>query len=250
MLVRVLVICLMFAMACPGHAGKNHSRPKNTKITTLAISPPLQQIGHEHRADYAKGLELIVSGEQQEGRALLEPIIAFCDAVVRKDAVSIAVSDASEYDEFVAGRSEARPVEWVDMVCPWSYKAVAFSEVESGRVAEALPYLRKADALAPFWAQSRVERGYVLVHLGRFAEGLAAYEEALALAKRYPSNREALPLAYRGMGYAYIELKDLDRAEEAYRKSLEIDPGNRTAQSELEYIKQQREKKLMPGTAE
>ena len=36
--------------------------------------------------------------------------------------------------------------------------------------------------------------------------------------------------------------RPLDAAEQAYRKSLEIEPGNATAENELEYLRQQRDK--------
>ena len=44
----------------------------------------------------------------------------------------------------------------------------------------------------------------------------------------------------RGLGYTWIELKDLDRAEAFYRRSLEVEPGNATATKELQYIERSR----------
>jgi len=59
--------------------------------------------------------------------------------------------------------------------------------------------------------------------------------------ERYESNTYLRPLVLRGLGYTYIELQDLDRAEALYRQSLEIEPGNTTAERELEYIRRQRQ---------
>jgi tetratricopeptide (TPR) repeat protein len=41
---------------------------------------------------------------------------------------------------------------------------------------------------------------------------------------------------YRGRGYALTELNQLDEAEEAYKQSLNLDPGNKLAEGELKYI--------------
>ena len=44
------------------------------------------------------------------------------------------------------------------------------------------------------------------------------------------------------MAYVRVEQKDLDGAEKLYKQSLELEPDNAGARSELEYIKSLRSK--------
>ncbi len=46
--------------------------------------------------------------------------------------------------------------------------------------------------------------------------------------------------ALRGMGFSYVELNDLDRAEKVYREALALDPKDAQALRELELIAAQR----------
>ena len=61
-----------------------------------------------------------------------------------------------------------------------------------------------------------------------------------SIIEQFKSNAYLKPLVLRGLGFTWIELHDLDRAEALYRQSLELAPGNSTAERELEYIRQQR----------
>lgn len=77
--------------------------------------------------------------------------------------------------------------------------------------------------------------------MGRFEEARSAYEHALELVERYPKNPDG-PVALRGLGFALIELGDLDGAEQAFERSLELDPDNELAKSELRYIEDLRQR--------
>jgi tetratricopeptide (TPR) repeat protein len=77
------------------------------------------------------------------------------------------------------------------------------------------------------------ERANALMTLKRFDEALAGYDDALSTKDLPPEARAHL---LRGRGYALTELGRLDDAESAYRESLTLQPGNQTAQNELEYI--------------
>ncbi len=136
---------------------------------------------------------------------------------------------------------------------------------------------RRGVALGSNWAYAYYGKGYALVELNRFDEAAHALDRALELSPHNPqfltergvvyrasrdwekmleSNRNALEFidiaspddkrgierarAMRGQGYALIELERLDEAEQIFRDSLEVDPGNALALDELEYIKQLR----------
>ena len=77
------------------------------------------------------------------------------------------------------------------------------------------------------------ERGAALASMKRWPDALANYDKGLAVAGLEDRARARL---YRGRGFALTELRRLDEAEQAYRESLKLDPGNAIAQQELEYI--------------
>jgi tetratricopeptide (TPR) repeat protein len=132
---------------------------------------------------------------------------------------------------------------------------------------------KAAIALNATWSDAIFGKGFALIDLGRKDEARAMLERALELS---PNNSQytaelaemkksehdwngALELfekaaddaaladdadqprlkarAWRGIGYAQIELGELDKAEEMFLKCLKLDPNDRGAQSELQYIK-------------
>jgi tetratricopeptide (TPR) repeat protein len=77
------------------------------------------------------------------------------------------------------------------------------------------------------------EKGAAFGSLKRWPNALAAYDQGLALPAVPDGSRARL---YRGRGYALTELGKLEEAEQAYRDSLTIEPGNPRAEAELKYI--------------
>jgi tetratricopeptide (TPR) repeat protein len=83
----------------------------------------------------------------------------------------------------------------------------------------------------------------------------------LALAREHESMRDALDAykrattahewdprwtarAHRGVGFTLIEIGALDGAEAAFKRSLEVEPGNTVALHELEVVREMRERGL------
>jgi tetratricopeptide (TPR) repeat protein len=77
------------------------------------------------------------------------------------------------------------------------------------------------------------ERGVGFVGLKRWADALGAYDAALTAPNLSPAMEAHLE---RGRGFALTELGRLDDAEAAYLKSLRLEPGNKRALGELDYI--------------
>jgi tetratricopeptide (TPR) repeat protein len=61
-------------------------------------------------------------------------------------------------------------------------------------------------------------------------------EEAAEFSPEDVKNAE-MGVALRGAGYVFVEMGELDKAEEKYRKCLEIDPADNKARAELGYIR-------------
>jgi tetratricopeptide (TPR) repeat protein len=77
------------------------------------------------------------------------------------------------------------------------------------------------------------ERAVALARLGRLPEALAAYESGLKLAAIDDKGRARM---HRGRGFVLTEMNRLDEAETAYRESLKLEPDNKIAKGELDYI--------------
>jgi tetratricopeptide (TPR) repeat protein len=77
------------------------------------------------------------------------------------------------------------------------------------------------------------EKGVALGSLKRNSEALDIFEQALASHVLTAHDRALLD---RGRGYTLTELNRLDEAEAAFRDSLQYEPGNKRAETELGYI--------------
>jgi tetratricopeptide (TPR) repeat protein len=82
---------------------------------------------------------------------------------------------------------------------------VATALLRAGRAAEALEVATQAITFQPDYARGHATRGWVLIKLGRQAEGLAALERAVALS---PGD----PLWLAQLGQAYAEAGQTERA--------------------------------------
>jgi tetratricopeptide (TPR) repeat protein len=150
--------------------------------------------------------------------------------------VHVSVDNDDEASAFLAERGlQAKDVVLVDVACPAAYKLVAFHAFELKAPDRALVFLDKAIAIAPYFAEAYSERGFVLNQVHRAQEGADSYRKALAILELHPDTADK-PVALRGLGYSLVELGDLAGARKAYEQSLELDPGNSTALSEIDYI--------------
>jgi tetratricopeptide (TPR) repeat protein len=202
-----------------------------------------QVLGGQHRDTVARAVRATKRGDRKEALGVVQPVTAYCDALLDSGHALVSVADEAEYTDYVAAAGNGEPVDWVDMACPQAYQLHAFIAVEEKRFEEALALLEKTTRLAPYWSEPLTERGFLLNQTGKPADGLDSYRAALALSRKHADNKLAIALALRGIGYSHVELGDLDAGEQAYRESLEVEPGNALAERELDYIREQREKK-------
>jgi tetratricopeptide (TPR) repeat protein len=220
--------------------GTAHAQEKRVVTTATAMKPSELALGAEHRGDYNDAMRTLSAGDPDKAVAMLGRIAAACEAYARPGLRLVAAFDAAEYDRYVAQLGDGTPIEWLDMVCPSTFKTVAFLAWERKESPDvALQRLQQATALAPFWPDPHVERGFVLTQIGRAEEGLAAYREAIRLSELPGADTSSLAIAWRGVGYSNIELKRWNDARAAYAKALEIEPDNHIALNELAYIDQQ-----------
>ncbi len=232
-------LLLVLAVACAGIAAPAHAQVETIR-TPLLRQAERQQIGAQYGETTGQATAAAMQGRTAEAREMLEPVLAYCDALDHPQRRVVSVANAAEYERYVDTHGDGRPVDWIDITCASAYKTRAFVDVEDKHAQSALAFLDKTVRMAPYWALPLAERGYLLNQIGRPAEGMASYQQALELVEEFPSNANARALVLRGIGYSHIELGDLDSAERAYRTSLEAEPGNALALRELEFIRQQR----------
>lgn len=201
-----------------------------------------QVLGSRWRTVVQQARNAVSQGRLDAAVGLLAPAIADCDRLTQGGRSVVSVASAEQYQAYVEARGGGTPVDWIDMACPEAYDMQAFVDVDRRQFGEAEALLGKAIALAPYWAEPVVELGAAYNQSGRPGEALANYQRALDLIERYQvGNAPLKAMALRGIGFAQVELGDLDAAEAAYRSALELVPDSQVAENELEYIRQQRE---------
>ena len=236
---RLLLIGLLVALPVAVGGAKEVS----TTIESAATEYP----GHEHRVTVNRAVEVATAGKEDLAWQMLEPVLAYCDGLkATGSATLVSVSNTAEEATYIASSDATLPVRFVDMACPMAYKTAGFLAVGARDADAAFEYLDMAQQLAPYWAEPMAERAYFVGHLGDRQASLELYRSALELAEKYPGSAHVKPLVLRGIGYALIELGDLDAAQRSYEESLELDPSSEVAQNELEYIRQKRARQVTP----
>ncbi len=127
----------------------------------------------------------------------------------------------------------------------------AYIEVSRGDLDQAQQYLNEALDLSPMNAMFLNELGYVYTKQGHLQEGLKTYEEAEKVADEFSPETSKLDEKSRSLrmqGYIYVELGDFDKAKALYQQCLKMNPKDRQARGELEYIDQQLARRSRPPT--
>jgi Flp pilus assembly protein TadD len=195
----------------------------------MELRPIVQRAARESR-----------NGGNDSARALLLDVARQCDAYrAAPDRHVVSFRSQRQYELYLDAHSDGRPIDWLDMACGDAYKQLGYLAVENRDYPQALQWLDKAQATAPYEPEMLTERGAALNLSKNWKAALESYQQALDLIGSHPEAAYAEALALRGKGFALIELGDLDAARDAYESSLKLEPGNRNAERELTYIKQQ-----------
>jgi tetratricopeptide (TPR) repeat protein len=98
----------------------------------------------------------------------------------------------------------------------------------------AIEFLDKGQRLEPTNPVFVFEKAHALAHSGRKREALVLYDSVTEIGPHVSARDVAV--AQRGRGFLLIEMGDLDRAETAFKASLELEPESEVALNELRYI--------------
>lgn len=107
--------------------------------------------------------------------------------------------------------------------------AVGKELISIGGVNEAISFLENARQVMPAEAEATQWLGYANYLLKNYSGAIALYQDAL----QYDSGN---PLIYKRMGLAYLANGDRDKASEAFRKYLDLDPDASDRQEIEKYL--------------
>jgi tetratricopeptide (TPR) repeat protein len=194
-----------------------------------------------------EGAILLKSRRAQEAISRFDTVIAFYKSKYRDDAEQIYCARSTVETLFYLTKHANEKKTNARVVRVWcdAQFLKGYALVELGRMVEAKTALEAAVMLSPSNSQYLSELGNVYLRERNWQKALEIYqagEEAAQIAE--PQLKQSyLARAYRGGAYALIELDRLDEAEAKYKQSLEIDPNDKLAPKQLEYIRQLRAKR-------
>ena len=218
---RLIILCLFasFAIASPAAAA-----PNDEAWELIRDKKPAKAI---------EKLDRIIAGQEREHAGETRRI--YC-AHTPEETLTYMTMAATDGKSAVA----------LDPTWCMAIFLKGFALIDLNRPDDARPYLERAVEMAPMNSQflSELAEWHKVRH--EWTEAYALFERAepasdLSLAANRQFHKAR---AIRGMGFVLIEQGRLDDAEKLFRKCLEMDPNDEKAKIELEYIRQQRERRI------
>jgi tetratricopeptide (TPR) repeat protein len=199
----------------------------------------------EQWARLQQGLALAGGGNPRAAISqFYDPVIAFYEitytdphqhyfsARSTAEALMYAVEGAKEHTATtVVSRN------WVEAHFMKGYALVDSQDLDAARAE-----YERALKLAPHNSQVRAEVGSLYNRQKDFTKALETYHIAEMDSEFSPPEAKDLDRAraWRGQGYAYVELRQWDDAERMYRQSMALDKSDQHSQQEIQYIQRQR----------
>ncbi len=189
-----------------------------------------------------------------EGRRLLEAqqpldaITGYFDKVIayfqskyegRNEKIYCARTKTEELMYLLMAANEKREAIAISSLWADAYFMKGFALFDLERIVEAKQNMEQAISFSPSNSQYLSEMGAIHRVEKDWVRSLEFYQKAEEAAESSPENakKAELGVALRGAGYVLVEMGELDKAEEKYRKCLEIDPGDNKARAGLGYIR-------------
>ena len=203
----------------------------------------------EGRADFTqiltKGAELLKARRPAEAIPYFDRVIAGFREKYKGQRVFCSRTQAETLHYLTQAAQERKTTKVVSNDWAYAHYMKAYALIELRRMPEAKEELVFALILSPQNSQFLSELGHVYQTEKNWRKSLQYFQRAEEAAKHYsPETRKAIERAraMRGIAYNYIEMGKWDEAEAIYRRCLEMDPGDKVAANQLEYIKVKRGK--------
>jgi Flp pilus assembly protein TadD len=189
----------------------------------------------DSRSDVSKGFALIRAGKPAQAVKMFDSVILANEQALGGDVRPRLCQSKATPEPIVAGKAVAVS----SAVCDAHFgKGYALVDLGRGDLAEA--ELRRATELAPTDAHFANEYAELFKSRREWQRSYDLFAHAWEIVDKSTSGDDAgiAARALRGMGYTKIEMGQLGEAERLFRQSLEYDPANAGAKSELDFIAQ------------
>ncbi|WP_324698816.1 diguanylate cyclase [Novosphingobium aerophilum] len=191
----------------------------------------------ESQNGVSKGFALIRAGKPAQAVKMFDSVILASEQALTGDVrPRLCQSEAAE-GSVAAGKA----VIVSSAVCDAHFgKGFALVDLGRGDLAEA--ELRRATELAPDNAHFANEYAELFKSRREWQRSYDLFSHAWEIVDKDTKGDDAsvAARALRGMGYNKIEMGQLDEAQKLFRQSLEYDPANAGAKSELDFIAQKK----------
>lgn len=237
-ILRSLLIAAAFAMVIPAQAA-----PKAGILDTPAAATETKAVNPIVLANQMMItiMERIKAGNYAEARTVANDMVFGSEKLVdTPTAVTRSFSSLmgkKVYEKMLAkeGRGNV-DVKWTQQPIADGYYFLAMISFQEGKPDVALDLLQKAIYWDPVRAAFHVERGFMMHHQKSPVEAASifiTYLKALELA----DNPQDFAAALRGIGYLFINRRDLKSGLACYLLSRRLDPDDKTAIRQIDYIR-------------
>ncbi len=199
------------------------------------------ELENAHEDELGQAFDLLQAGKPAEAVRKFDSVIAAYEAEQQGKTVRCAESLEQAMAVSLLLMSESS-VDGEVTILGRNWCAALFGKgyalIDLRRSNDAEPFLLRATLMAPLEAHYVNELAELYKNRRQWQLAYDTFERALELADT-PSTAtppQVKARSLRGMGFAMIELGDLDKAVELFHRSQEFDPGSAAAKSELEYI--------------
>tara|TARA_B100000678_G_scaffold146139_1_gene122091 strand:- start:601 stop:1389 length:789 start_codon:yes stop_codon:yes gene_type:complete len=181
--------------------------------------------------DAEKAQEIIASAVTTFEDSFEEGVDVYCASSPTATITYMALAASQKHDAIAV----------TDSYCDARF-LLAYQLAEDGQYDAAAKAIEKVLVNDPMNSHYLNELGFARSHGGDLSGGLEAYRSAQGYAGLADESDQPhwTALALRGQGWVLIEQGQWDEAEAAFRESLQFEPDNEVAKSELEYIAQNR----------
>lgn len=194
-------------------------------------------------AKFDAGMAAIRANNPAGAVELMRPVLADFEKKYSAEKRQIYCALTPEQSSAYLADAAKTRLEAVAIDAGWcrAQYVTGYALIDLDRLPEALTAFQRLVGLAPQNSRYLNELGYILMKQKKWKESLDAYRRSEGAADLTPDRaKEERCLALKGIGYDLVELGDLNAAEAAYRKCLNINPQDTDSPRELEYIAQQR----------
>lgn len=233
---RTLMIAAACAAAVSVQAAPQAGTPTASASETKTVNPIV--LSNQMMITV---MERIKAGNYEEARAVAKDMVFGSEKLA--DTPTLITRSFSNlmgkklYEKMLQkeGRGNVE-VKWTQQPIADGYYFQAMISFQEGKPDEALEFLQKAIFWDPVRAAFHVERGFMMHHQKSPVEAatiLITYLKALELA----DNPQDFAAALRGIGYLFVDRRDLKPGLACYLLSRRLDPDDKTASRQIDYIR-------------